>query len=255
MTDDQLLLANAYVDGDLDADERARAEADDEVMAEVARLRVTISALRDVEPPDEDRREAALAAALRTSGGPAPVAPPVPLRSRGRWWAAAGIAAGVVAIAIAGIAVLRVLPSGDDDDTALELTAQPEPAATDASRAAAAPETPSVASATTAASATTGVADQAAVPTTTVPARPAVPETTAGASVTVIASPDDLVAFAMEATPQTTPPDVCPGGRYVAPAIYTGVSPPVAIDVYVVGSDAVARDATSCVEVARARLP
>ena len=39
MTDDQLLLASAYVDDDVDAAERARAEADPEVMAEVARLR------------------------------------------------------------------------------------------------------------------------------------------------------------------------------------------------------------------------
>ena len=39
MNDDQRLLANAYLDGEVSADERARAEADPEVVAEVARLR------------------------------------------------------------------------------------------------------------------------------------------------------------------------------------------------------------------------
>jgi len=38
-------------------------------------------------------------------------------------------------------------------------------------------------------------------------------------------------------------------------SLHTGVSPPVSVEVFVVGPDAVARDATSCVEVLRAALP
>ena len=59
----------------------------------------------------------------------------------------------------------------------------------------------------------------------------------------------------MEATPQTPPPGACTGGEYVAPASYTGVTPAVTVQVFVDGADAVARDAASCAEVARARLP
>jgi hypothetical protein len=265
MTDDQLLLANAYVDDDLDAAERARAEADDEVMAEVARLRATVAALRDVEPPDPARRAAALAAAMRAAERPTPVAPPVPLRPR-RTWAAAGIAAALVAVVIGGAVVLRATPGGDDDDsTSLEVrsAAQPESAADRSSAGAAATTVPT---ATTAASAT---ADQSAneqagsattaagglVPTTTVPARNAAPEATGDDALTVLSAPDDLIAFAMEATPQTPPPGACTGGRYVAPASYAGVTPAVTVEVFVDGADAVARDAASCVEVARVPLP
>src|SRR6478609_1263265 len=100
MTDDQLLLANAYVDDELDADERARAEADPEVMVQVARLRAAVAAVRDVEPPDPARRAAGIAAAMQSVGRPTPVAPPVPLRPRRAWWTGAGIAAAVVAIII-----------------------------------------------------------------------------------------------------------------------------------------------------------
>ena len=64
MNDDQRLLANAYLDGEVSADERARAEADPEVVAEVARLRAVGDALRVTDAPDPQRREAAIEAAL-----------------------------------------------------------------------------------------------------------------------------------------------------------------------------------------------
>jgi hypothetical protein len=86
-----------------------------------------------------------------------------------------------------------------------------------------------------------------------VPPRAAAPEATTAP--TLLTSRDDLVAFAMEATPQTPPPSACTGGRYVAPARYAGVTPAVDVQVFVDGTDAVARDAASCVEVVRAPLP
>ncbi len=259
MTDDQLLLANAYVDNELDTAERARAEADPDVMAEAARLRTAIAALRDVEPPDPARREAALAAALSSAGRPTPVAPPIPLRPRRAWWTGAGIAAGLVAILVAGAFVLRATSSGDDDDSAsIQQSSAQDESAADAKAAptAGAATTAAGASATTQAAAGTqadsaATAAGGATPSTSVPARAAAPEV---ATLTLLTSTDDLVAFASEATPQRPPPNACTTGRYVAPATYAGVTPAVTVQVLVEGNDAVARDAASCTEVARAPL-
>src|SRR4051794_18078268 len=150
MTDDQLLLANAYVDDDLDAAERARAESDAEVMAEVSRLRATIAALRDVEPPDPARRDAALAAAMAGAGRPTPVAPPIPLRPRRSWWTGAGIAAALGALVAGGAVVLRAPWGGDDASASIQLSADRRESAADQRVAAPA------GAATTAASATAG---------------------------------------------------------------------------------------------------
>lgn len=122
MTDDQLLLASAYLDGDLDAAGRARAEADAEVMAEVERQRTVQAMLRDVEPPDPARRDRAIAAALGSfgaapAGAPAPPPAPVPLPERPRraWW---GVAAAAAVVAVLGAGLVAVVgggPSGHDD--------------------------------------------------------------------------------------------------------------------------------------------
>ena len=64
MNDEQQLLASAYLDGALTDEERARAEADPEVMAAVERLGELRRALAAVEPPDRARRDAAINAAL-----------------------------------------------------------------------------------------------------------------------------------------------------------------------------------------------
>ena len=50
MNDDLTLLASAYLDGDVTADERARVEADPELIAEVERLRYVKVLLADTEP-------------------------------------------------------------------------------------------------------------------------------------------------------------------------------------------------------------
>jgi len=57
-------VASAYLDGEVEADERVRVEADDAMMAEVARLRDVRALLGDVEPAAISLREQHLATAL-----------------------------------------------------------------------------------------------------------------------------------------------------------------------------------------------
>ena len=64
MNDDLTLLASAYLDGDVTADERARVEGDADMLAEVDRLRSVRALLSDVEPPSISVRESHLATAL-----------------------------------------------------------------------------------------------------------------------------------------------------------------------------------------------
>jgi len=149
MNDDQLLLASAYLDDDVDDAARARAEGDPDVMAEVARLRALRTALRDVEVPDPDRRERALAAALaafadepvvRTGAPPAPV----PLPRRTRRWGGVLAAAAALLVVVGGAVVVRTGGSSDGDDTSSEDVALEAPAATESDggddRTAAAPQ-------------------------------------------------------------------------------------------------------------------
>jgi hypothetical protein len=64
MNDDLTLLASAYLDGDVTAGERARVEADPDVLAEVERLRYVRVLLADTEPSPISVRESLLAHAL-----------------------------------------------------------------------------------------------------------------------------------------------------------------------------------------------
>ena len=64
MNDELTLLASAYLDGDVAADERARVEEDAVAMAEVDRLRAVRALLGDPEPPAISVRERHLAAAF-----------------------------------------------------------------------------------------------------------------------------------------------------------------------------------------------
>lgn len=147
MTDDQILLASSYLDGQATADERARVEASAELLAEVERLRQLRALLGDPEPPAISMRERHLAAALEawdrlpdverigavrdqtpTDVDPAAAAaastvsapPPTSLdarrrnRNRNVIFAAA---AGLVLVLGAGV-VIRGVTTGGDDDTA-----------------------------------------------------------------------------------------------------------------------------------------
>jgi len=126
-----ILRASAYLDGELSADEMARAEADPAVMAEVEALRALQVQLADVDPPDDDTRERAIAAALDefdllhgagaaaadSTPAPSPDRPPnvVPFRPRPaytRWLTAA---AAVVGIGVLGAVIAGTQGGGDDE--------------------------------------------------------------------------------------------------------------------------------------------
>lgn len=117
MTDDLHLLASAYLDGDVTADERARAEADPEVMDLVDRMARMRSVIADVTPAARSVRETAIAAALAEY----PISMPTPRnaswsRRDGLPASALGMAAGLVAIGLLGVVVLQSR-SGDDELT------------------------------------------------------------------------------------------------------------------------------------------
>jgi hypothetical protein len=157
MNDDDLtLLASAYLDGDVTADERARVEADSEVLAEVDRLRSVRFLLGDVEPQAISVREAQLATALgvwdrlpepeRTGArrdatpigidaaavaGAASVTAPTPINGRRRTTSTrwlTGAAAALVLVLAGGVALQ--LGTDSDDDSAS--TADSEIEATEA---------------------------------------------------------------------------------------------------------------------------
>lgn len=117
MTDDLHLRASAYLDDDVTADERARAEADPEVMELVdgmARLR---SVIADVAPAGRSVRESAIAAALAEYPVGMPPARNASWSRRDGFPARAlGLAAGLVAIGLLGVVVLQAR-SGDDELT------------------------------------------------------------------------------------------------------------------------------------------
>jgi hypothetical protein len=153
MNDDLSLLANAYLDGDVTADERARIESDPQLLAEVERLRSVRALLSDVDPPSISVREAQLATALdvwdrlpqlERSGarrdvtpvgidaaavaGAASVTAPTPLGSRRRssrpsstrWL---GGAAAALVLVLAGGVALQLSAPDDSDETDAASTA------------------------------------------------------------------------------------------------------------------------------------
>ena len=143
MTDEQLELVTAYVDGVATEDERAIVAANAELMAEVDRQRSLRSALHDVTPAPAESREAAIAAALAVFDEEyAPVTMPpgpdqradvpaptniVPLaqRRRLRWMQGLGAAAAAAVVVAAGAVIAT--RGGDDDGTAAD---EQQPAAT-----------------------------------------------------------------------------------------------------------------------------
>lgn len=126
MNDEQIFLANAYLDGELTAEERRIAETDPDVMAEVEALRALQLELRAVTAPTDAARESAVSAAMAEfSAGAATVAAtedtvsaaPIPFRPRPAYAKYLAVAAAVVAVAGLGIVISQADLGGDDDDS------------------------------------------------------------------------------------------------------------------------------------------
>lgn len=120
MTDDQYLLASVYADDAASPDERARAEADPEVMAEVARIRQLQAALADVEPAPPALRSSAIAAAMaRFDDRPPITVTATPSARRAFPWARSlSVAAAAVAVLAIGAVALDGSRGGGGDDSA-----------------------------------------------------------------------------------------------------------------------------------------
>lgn len=268
---ERLELANAYVDGELSSDDRARAEADPEVLAAVADLQAVRQALRTVPAPDASQRERVIAAALAVhaelaAGAVRPAAVPTPIsrpRRRARVaWGGLAAAAALIAVVAAGAVLVRNDGSGDDAastgataqvDAAERATAgtslEAPMAASGAEPTSEATSKTSVSSATAAAAApAAGTAgDDQASPA---PA-PGVGETS---PLPALGSLDDLAAFAAgrPTAESALGGSACSGGTFVGRAVYTapdGTS--VVVDVFLADGDAVARATATCAIVAR----
>ncbi len=154
MNDDLTLLASAYLDGDVTADERARVETDPELAAEVERLRSVRVLLADVEPSSIAVRESLLSNALdawdrlpigertgaardatpakrgidpATAAAAATITAPISLADRRRATVNRRLlgAAAAIVVVLAGGLVLQSAFSGNDDSSA-SLSAEPD---------------------------------------------------------------------------------------------------------------------------------
>jgi hypothetical protein len=128
MNDDLFLLASAYLDGELSADERAHVESEPELLELVDRLRAVASDIAAVDPPATARRDAAVHAALaafdemaaaeapaRTDAPDRSVVPmPVPRPVAARWLS---VAAAVLVIGVLGTVAISALSGRTSDDT------------------------------------------------------------------------------------------------------------------------------------------
>jgi hypothetical protein len=306
MNDDLTLLASAYLDGDVTADERARVENDTEALAEVDRLRSVRALLGDVEPQAISVREAQLATALgvwdrlpereRTGArrdatpagidaaavaGAASVTAPTPLSSRRRstrststrWLT--GAAAALVLVLAGGVA-LQLSSSGSDDEASSEETSSDEgaDALTTTARADAAEDADAALPAPAA-----EAGDEATLELDTGIDNEAPPGENVGLD--QLDNLTDLVDFAAAAVGAPVSPDDVPaatsaaGGEeqseaetflaeaefprclgvdiVVGPAVYRDV--PVVVGIDESRNLAIAYQAATCAEVARARLP
>ncbi len=125
MNDAQYLLASVYVDGEATADQRALAEADPDVMSEVARMVALRVAVSDVESPADSARERALDAAMAVFESRLHRARLVDrsavvrtMRRRPTYARALSIAAALVAVGAFGLVVANRLGGDSDLDSA-----------------------------------------------------------------------------------------------------------------------------------------
>lgn len=266
--DDELierqLLASAYLDGEVTAQERSRAESDPAVLAEVEVLRSVRQRLAGVDATadaDADRRDAVIAAAL-AAAPPAIQRPPTPsldARRRARWLTPVAAAAAALVIVVGGVVVTRNSGSNDDSASLSATTALGARTAADEEDAAGgdAAETTSAADqATTAPGAATTAAAAETIPEATT--AEATEGTEASAAPTgepsVVRSTDDLVALDTLQEFDGPPPDAraptCALGRFVTFAIYqpTDEAVPVSIEVFALETtgELIAADPGTC---------
>jgi hypothetical protein len=256
MNDEQQLLASAYLDGALTDEERARAEADPEVMAAVDRLGQLRRALAALEPPDRARRDAAINAALGLFDSESQVTapPPVPSLAARRWtrWLMPAAAAAVVVILAGGILATRDGDGdGGGDDAAGSATSDVAGAALDVEEDQSADTAPSATGDTRSApdeggaAATTNAVTEAAGTLAAAAATTGAPEATAEASVVVLTSPEELTEFAsvaLFATDYAPPADVARAtcdeveGQWLGPATYVDDGVETAVEIFLVAA-------------------
>jgi hypothetical protein len=236
MTPEQYLLASAYLDGELTAEERRLAEADPAVMAEVEALRALRVELADVEPATAEARESAIAAAMAVFSAGAgvdaaaslPTAVPsrvVPFKPRPAYGRYLGIAAAVIGVGLLGTVIINSGRGSDDTSSdAAELPSiernmvEDAPAVTDAAADEPADEPADLAAEmVTAGDAADDMADMAVttdapasapaeadVPAATTPADPSLP-----ADDVLIIAAEDIIARREAGTLGATPDTRC----------------------------------------------
>ena len=259
-SDEHLLLASAYVDGELTADERARAEADPVVMSMVEELRGVRRQLAVASPPDDPRRDAAIVAALAAA---LPI-PSIAARRRARWMAPVAAAAAALVLVVGGIVVLR---AGDDgeDQASLEVAGRAQLEDDDAATgAASAPPAVAPRELATAGTAAEGESADEEAESTEAPVAPspaqdqAAAGTIAAASAIVLVTEDDLRAFvappAAGESSATSEARCRPDDRFLGVAQVQVVDGTVDVEVYEVADPAerVAVDRQTCDVVLRA---
>lgn len=133
MTEEQLILAAAYVDDELSPFERAQAENDPVVWAEVQRQRSVQQLAAAIPPYSHDVAQRQIATAIAAAGphetGLAPVSVLADHRRRNRWLGGS-IAAGLL-IAVGGVGFLA-LRNGAEDGSSTAADASEETYAADA---------------------------------------------------------------------------------------------------------------------------
>jgi hypothetical protein len=268
MNDETELLASGYLDDALTDEERARAEADPEVMATVERMAELRRQLSVVERPNPARRDAAIKAALDVYAAERPpvAPPPVSSLSARRWsrWLMPAAAAALVAIVAGGIIATRGVQDGDD-------SAGGDQAASVAESAAGTTELQSGAQvlsdmpADTATSsearddggaATTGAPEEA--PAATIPVGSMYSATTdVDGSLQVIRAPRQLTRFAAQERSSLFRTGPCEAGTWLGRAVLQTDRGDVVVDVFLSeqGGRVRALDPASCEVLLSAQAP
>lgn len=257
MNDEQLQLASAYLDGTLTAEERVRADADEDLAGAVEQLRAVRAALSAVEPPAPDRLESAIAAALAGFAAPSePLPRPGPREGRARRrgsWLMPVAAAAVVVVAIGGVTV-ALLGSGSTDDAA-DAPSADVLATVPAGDVFVAADTIARAESDGEAATDAAAGSVAAAEATTV---------AGDVSPRLLATPEDLVSFVADATravSQDGGDSPCDEGQLLGRAAYLVDDGEVIVDVFRAidtagpGSEALAVAVDDCTIVARAPVP